>query len=99
MYIIIWQYKINPAYRSEFETLYGQDGDWIKLFKRSDQFIETEFYQCKEDEERYITIDKWVTEEAYRAFKEAHLEDYQALDRKADDATNRESKIGSFFLK
>jgi len=96
MYTVIWQYKINPAYRSEFEELYGQEGKWIKLFKQSKNFIETEFYQCKVNSERYITIDKWQSESDYKTFKIAHGEEYNALDRQADNSTNIETLIGSF---
>jgi len=99
MYTVIWQYQINPAYRQEFEALYGQEGEWIQLFKNSSEFIETEFYQCREDSERYITIDKWVSEEAYRNFKATHADEYAALDSQADESTNRESLIGTFDLK
>ena len=99
MYTIIWQYEINPAYRSEFEQLYGQEGGWVKLFKESEDFIETEFLQCQEDEERYVTIDKWKSREAYLDFKSTHANAYSALDSEADDATNSESLIGTFELK
>ena len=44
----------------------------------------------------YLTIDRWASEEAFRAFRKDHDADYEALDRACDALTSRETRIGTY---
>jgi len=45
---------------------------------------------------RYVTVDRWQSEEAFRAFRALHDADYEAVDRASDALTSWESRIGAF---
>ena len=47
---------------------------------------------------RYVTIDRWASEDAFRAFRLQHDADYEAVDRSCDALTSAESRIGAFTV-
>jgi len=46
--------------------------------------------------QRYVTIDRWISSEAYDAFVKTWKEDYEALDAYCRNLTERESLLGAF---
>jgi hypothetical protein len=45
-----------------------------------------------------VTIDRWVSEGDFRAFRKDHDDEYEILDRACDALTNRETRIGAFTV-
>jgi heme-degrading monooxygenase HmoA len=45
-----------------------------------------------------MTIDRWESEEAFRAFRKNHDSAYEALDRACDELTSRETRIGAYTV-
>lgn len=58
-YQTIWEYRIKPGKKNEFENLYGSNGKWIKLFQKFPGYIKTELHRDINDPDRYVTIDHW----------------------------------------
>ncbi len=46
----------------------------------------------------YLTIDRWASEEAFRAFRKSNDASYESLDRACDALTARETRIGAFTV-
>ena len=46
----------------------------------------------------YLTIDRWASEEAFRAFRKDHDAEYEKLDRACDALTSREIRIGAYTV-
>ena len=46
----------------------------------------------------YLTIDRWASEEAFRAFRKDHDPEYESLDRSSDELTSRETRIGAYTV-
>jgi heme-degrading monooxygenase HmoA len=46
----------------------------------------------------YLTIDRWASEEAFRAFRKDHDQEYEALDRSCDALTAKETRIGAYTV-
>ena len=44
----------------------------------------------------YLTIDRWSSEEDFRAFRKDHDQQYETLDRACDALTSRETRIGAY---
>lgn len=90
----IWEFRVAPTARAEFERRYGRDGDWAALFRRSSEYVGTELWADIEEPGRYLTIDRWTSAEAYRQFRDEHAEEYAALDRACDALTLSELRLG-----
>jgi heme-degrading monooxygenase HmoA len=44
----------------------------------------------------YLTIDRWASEDDFRAFRKDHDAEYESLDRSSDSLTSRETRIGAY---
>ena len=97
-YYILWEYAVDPGRLSEFETLYGPEGDWIKLFRKSDQYLGTELLKRAGVKNTYHTIDKWTSKDAYEYFLSRVQTEYHDLDKKGEDLTLSEQKIGTYQI-
>jgi heme-degrading monooxygenase HmoA len=78
MYVILWRLRPLPSRETEFVAAYGADGRWAQLFRKASGFVGTELLRGTDGV--YLTIDRWESEEAHRAFREAAAEDYESLD-------------------
>ncbi len=80
---IVWRYRVDAAHRPDFERAYAPGGDWAELFGRSDGYRGTELIRAERPGE-YLTVDRWVTEEAFDAFMEEWGDEYAGLDRRLE---------------
>ena len=96
MFVILWQFDISEDQTSAFEAAYGATGSWATLFGRSPEYRGTELLKDAYVPGRYLTIDRWNSEDAFRAFRAQHDPDYEVLDRQCDSLTAAETRIGAF---
>lgn len=94
MHAVVWSYRVAPGRDAEFERLYGADGDWAQLFRRSTDYLGTDLYRDTAQPDRYLTVDRWTTRAAYEAFLQAARADYAALDARGDALTVEETRLG-----
>jgi heme-degrading monooxygenase HmoA len=98
VFVILWQFDIAEAQVPAFEAAYGASGSWAQLFARSADYLGTELMRDAYVPGRYLTVDRWQSEEGFRAFRAAHDSDYESLDRACDTLIMAESRIGAFQL-
>ncbi|MDL1894555.1 antibiotic biosynthesis monooxygenase [Sphingobacteriales bacterium CHB3] len=96
MFFRIWQIRPNPQKISEFVDVYGPNGEWARLFRLANGFVETELVQSTSDPSVYLTIDRWTDQESWEAFRVAYAVDYTALDKKCESLTTDEREIDNF---
>ncbi len=95
-YIYIWEFEVRPGYEAEFESHYGPDGSWVQLFRTAQGYIDTVLLHDRAQPRRYVTIDRWETEEAYRTFRAAQAATFNALDARCESLTVAERELGRF---
>jgi heme-degrading monooxygenase HmoA len=81
----VWEYDVPETSRAEFERTYGAAGDWVRLFSRSDGFRGTELFVSLSDPGRYLTVDRFTDEGAWRSFLIEHRNTYARLDAATKD--------------
>ena len=96
MFEIVWEYEVRPEKVAAFEVLYGPEGDWARLFRRADGYVETRLYRDTARPMLYLTIDRWLSRAAFEAFIQTAGQAYTALDRRGDALTARERRVGAF---
>jgi quinol monooxygenase YgiN len=97
MFIVVWQFEIAEPHIAAFEAAYGSDGAWAQLFRASSDYHGTELLRDAYVPGTYLTIDRWASEEAFRSFRKEHDAAYEALDRKCDALTAKETRIGAYI--
>ena len=101
MYVIVWQFQVTPGREAAFEQAYGPDGEWVRLFGRSQEFRGSELLRATleetEDNGRdYFTVDRWTTAEAYAVFNERFAGAYEELDNRFLELCDVEVCLGHF---
>ena len=96
MHETVWEYEVRPEHVAAFEALYGADGDWARLFRRAEGFVETRLYRDTARSMLYLTIDRWHSRAAFEAFVQTAGPAYAALDRRGAALTVRECHLGAF---
>ena len=89
MIAVVWQFEVHPGKQDEFEALYGADGSWTALSRRSRSFLGSSFLKDLAQPERYLLAEYWSEMVVY----ERHYADYQ--DEIADLESRRNALVKS----
>jgi heme-degrading monooxygenase HmoA len=96
MHVILWQFRLLAGRENEFENAYGPDGDWALLFRKGDGYLGTELLRHSDDPREYLTLDRWVSRDAYEAFLNRFDSEYRQLDDRLEGLTEEETLLGTF---
>lgn len=98
MYVIVWEFVVQPEKSDAFVAAYKSDGAWAQLFARADGYIGTELLLTTERDQgmTYVTIDRWQHAEDFTRFQEQFGDEYKALDTELEGLTESERKLGTF---
>ena len=94
MIALVFSYEVRDT--TEFERVYGPDGDWAQFFRRGRGYVGTELLRDLEIPARYLVVDRWESAEAYNSFVESHREEYM---RRVDETAflyRQELRLGTF---
>ncbi len=98
MFVVVWQFEIAEEKIAAFESAYGPEGAWAKLFRISPNYLGTELLRDAYIPGSYLTIDRWRSEQDFRVFRKEHDPDYESLDRSCDALTSKETRIGAYTV-
>jgi heme-degrading monooxygenase HmoA len=93
-YTCVWEYEVPAETEQEFLTHYAPGGSWTRLFRRASGYVATELYRDRQRRGRFLTVDHWLTEAAYREFRSRFAAEYEALDHSCGRLTRRETPLG-----
>jgi heme-degrading monooxygenase HmoA len=96
MFIVVWQFEIAEEKIAAFEAAYGPEGAWSDLFRKSPDYQGTDLLHDVYDSGKYLTLDRWTSEPAFREFRKEHDAEYETLDRACDELVSRETRIGAY---
>jgi hypothetical protein len=93
VHVILWRFRAVPSRRADFEAAYGPDGDWAHLFRSDPDFLGTSLMRSSDG--TYLTLDRWRSADAARAFRDRHAAAYEDLDARCTALTEDETALGS----
>ena len=95
-YVYLWEFHVRPGAEADFERHYGSTGTWVALFRRAPGYVDTRLLKDRAVPGRYVTIDRWESEEAYRAFRARFAGEHDAVDRACEALTVEETPLGAY---
>ena len=95
MYIVLWEYVVRSGREAEFEEIYGANGDWVQLFEQGEGYLGSDLVRDPDTSRHYITIDHWISLQAYEIFHRQYRTAYRALDARCHSLTERENLVGT----
>src|SRR5271166_3234421 len=96
MFVVLWEYEVKSGCEESFESVYGPQGDWARLFQRDPHFRETRLLRDISRTRFYFTLDYWDSENSYEHFKSANHAAYAEIDRTTEHLTVSERRLTSF---
>lgn len=96
LFIVAWAFVVKPEHRRDFECAYGQNGEWVRLFRSGGGYIKTELHRDPENPARYLTLDFWRSREQYEMFRESAKSAYKEIDARCERLTADEQLLGGF---
>ncbi len=95
-FVVVWEFRVRPGQENAFEAVYGDDGEWVKLFRQSTDYLRTEFIRDTQNMRRYLTVDVWKSQAAYEAFRNKSGGAYARIDLQCEGLTEMEREMGRF---
>jgi heme-degrading monooxygenase HmoA len=96
MFAILWTYDVRPGAEAAFEKVYGPSGEWVALFQQAEGYLGTELLRAAHVSLRYLTIDRWESQAAYKRFRTMYAREYEVVDRACEGLTDAEMPLGEF---
>jgi hypothetical protein len=90
VFVRVWEYEVPADAVPAFRAAYSSHGDWAELFGR---YLGTELYGDPDRSGRFLTVDRWRTEQDWLAFQKGFGVDYEALDARLDRLSARETSV------
>jgi quinol monooxygenase YgiN len=97
-YIYLWAYEVSPELVDDFYELYGPEGAWVVLFRRAPGYLDTQLIVDRNQPGRFLTIDRWMSKEAFDSFRTKFDTDFAHLDRLGEELIESETMLGEFGL-
>ena len=72
MIAIMWQFEVKAGKETEFEQLYGVNGEWARMSRGTRSYLGSSFLRDQNQSSRYIVIEYWsemVVYEEHRAYR------------------------------
>ncbi|MZQ99700.1 MAG: hypothetical protein GT601_18700 [Acidaminobacter sp.] len=95
-YLYIWRFKVVLDKETEFQRIYGPEGEWVRLFKQGEGYRQTLLLKDLDAPGAYTTVDVWESEAAYNTFKKKFAAEFEALDKYCENLTECEVLVGRF---
>src|SRR6202035_1470250 len=96
MFLALWEFEVKSGCEERFQSVYGADGDWARLFRTDENFFETRLLRDPVQRSKFVTLDFWTSRSAYESFKELNHAAYVALDWSCESLTAFEKCLGYF---
>lgn len=96
MVAVVWQFDIRSDAAEEFEHLYGSDGAWTKLSRRSRSFLGSSFLRAIGSETRYLLVEYWGEMVVYEKHLADFTEQLKALEKQRARLVEHMETVGVF---
>jgi hypothetical protein len=89
MIAIMWQFDVKDGRETEFEQLYGVDGEWTAMNRHTRSYLGSSFLRDQSRSSRYIVIEYWsemIVYEQHREFRSAAIASIEERSRTLVDS-------------
>jgi hypothetical protein len=57
MFLALWEFEVKSGCEELFQSVYGADGEWARLFRTDENFIETRLVRDAAQANKFVTMD------------------------------------------
>jgi len=96
IYIRIWELQAKAGLEEEFEKVFGPEGDWVVLFRKSKAFVRTDLFRDLETRGHYVIVDHFASQSGFQTFLRENRAEFDALEKRSEGLCASEKRMGSF---
>lgn len=96
MIAILWQFDVRAGRETDFEQLYGADGDWTLVNRHSRSYLGSSFLRDQTLPSRYVVIEYWSEMLVYEEHKTFHSQRTRDLEAHRDELVASVEPLGIF---
>jgi len=96
MIAIMWQFDVRKGRETEFEELYGVDGEWTTLNRRTRSYLGSSFLRDQNRSSRYIVIEYWSEMLVYEQHRESRAHTIASLEMRRTALVESFEPLGIF---
>jgi quinol monooxygenase YgiN len=81
MIAIMWQFDVKKGHETEFERLYGVEGEWTAVNRHTRSYLGSSFLRDQNSSSRYIVIEYWsemLVYEEHRSYRSDAIAAFEA---------------------
>jgi hypothetical protein len=92
---VVWQFDVKPGREDDFERLYGADGEWTDVSRRSRSFLGSSFLRDL-SAPRYVLIEYWSEMLPYEKHRIDVRDEIVELERSRQEMLDGALPLGVF---
>lgn len=96
MIAVMWQFEVKKGREEEFEKLYGADGDWTALNRRTRSYLGSSFLHDQNRSSRYLLIEYWSEMLVYEQHRAYRSDAIGSLERRRTTLVETVEPLGIF---
>lgn len=96
MIAFAWQFEVKKGHEPRFEQLFGADGPWHALARRSRSFLGSSFLRDAAQPTRYLLIDYWSEMLVYEKHQADFSDQIRQLEAERDALVDTMTPTGIF---
>ena len=96
MIAFVWQFQVKPESRDDFERLYGADGEWTAIARKSRSYLGSAFLRDMAQADRYLLTEYWSEMVVYERHQEDFCDEIASLNRHRDTLLESVQPLGVF---
>jgi hypothetical protein len=96
MIAIMWQFDVKSGRETEFEQLYGVNGEWTAMNRRTRSYLGTSFLQDQTRSSRYIVIEYWSEMIVYEQHRSSRSAAIASLEQRSTTLVDSVEPLGIF---
>jgi quinol monooxygenase YgiN len=93
---IMWQFEVKDGKESEFEQLYGTDGEWNVINRQTRSYLGSSFLRDQNRPARYILIEYWSEMLVYEQHKSYKSDTFTNLEARRTALVESVEPLGIF---
>jgi heme-degrading monooxygenase HmoA len=96
MIAIMWQFEVKPGRESDFEELYGIEGEWSALNRHARSYLGTSFLRDQNRPSRYLVIEYWSEMLVYEQHRSFRSDGIASLEERSRELVDSVEPLGIF---
>ena len=96
MIALVWQFQVKPESRDDFERLYGANGDWTAIARKSRSYLGSSFLHDMSEATRYLLTEYWSEMVVYERHQEDFRDEIASLNERRDVLLVASQPLGVF---